>query len=86
MGLDALDVSEKNLDHLTSATGGRLYKPRWFRDLEGTYAEVANELRHQYALYYAPLNKTRDGQFRRVRVETEPSYRVSARAGYYAPK
>ncbi len=86
MGLEALDVSETNLDHLTTATGGRLYKPKSFRDLEGTYAEVANELRHQYALYYAPLNKTRDGRFRRVRVETEPSYRVSARVGYYAPK
>ena len=86
MGLEALDVSEANLDHLTAATGGRLYKPRSFRDLESTYAEVANELRHQYALYYAPLNKSRDGRFRSVRVKTEPSYRVSARVGYYAPK
>lgn len=87
MGLAALDSSEKKLEDLTRATGGRLYLPRSFNDLGQTYAEVASELRHQYALYYAPENKTRDGRFRGVRVETTNSdYSVSARAGYFAPK
>jgi len=87
MGLAALEQSELHLEQLTASTGGRLYKPATFRDLEKTYAEVADELRHQYALYYAPLNPKRDGQFRNVRVETTtPSHRVSARVGYYAPK
>lgn len=87
MGLEALDASERNLDELTKATGGKVYKPRSFNDLEKTYAEVAEELRHQYALYYAPLNKKRDGAFRRVRVETsDPQHRVAARIGYFAPK
>jgi VWFA-related protein len=87
MGLAALDSSERNLEQLTAATGGRLYKPSSFNDLEKTYAEVADELRHQYTLYYSPLNTKRDGQFRRVRVETtNPVHQVSARIGYYAPK
>jgi VWFA-related protein len=87
LGLDALDQSELNLERLTAATGGRLYKPATFRDLEKTYAEVADELRHQYALYYTPLNSERDGEFRKVRVETTNSgHRISARIGYYAPK
>jgi Ca-activated chloride channel homolog len=87
LGLQALDASEQKLEQLTAATGGRLYKPRSFDDLDETYAEVANELRHQYALYYSPLNKKRDGQFRRVRVETkDPSHQVAARVGYFAPK
>jgi len=87
MGLEALDASERNLDQLTKATGGRLYKPSSFNDLDKTYAEVADELRNQYALYYAPLSKKRDGQFRRVRVETtNPLHQVSARIGYYSPK
>lgn len=87
LGLAALASSERNLDELTRATGGRLYEPKSFDDLEATYAEVASELRHQYALYYSPVNKVRDGRFRRVRVETAlPEYRVSARSGYYAPK
>ena len=86
MGLEALDASERNLEQLTSATGGRLYKPKSFSDLESVYREVADELRHQYALYYSPSNRKRDGQFRRVKVETiSPDSRVSARVGYYAP-
>jgi Ca-activated chloride channel homolog len=85
-GLRVLDASERNLAQLTAATGGRLYKPSSFDELDATYREVAEELRHQYALYYMPLNKSRDGQFRRVRVETtDPSNQVSARIGYFAP-
>ena len=87
LGLAALTESERNLEQITAATGGRLYKPTSFRDLERTYAEVADELRHQYTLYYAPLNTKRDGQFRHVRVETtNPGHQVAARIGYYAPK
>jgi VWFA-related protein len=87
LGLRVLDQSEENLDQLAQATGGRLYKPRTFDALESTYAEVAEELRHQYALYFTPVNKARDGSFRRVRVETaNPSYRSHTRVGYFAPK
>ncbi len=87
MGLEALNNSERHLEELTMATGGRLYRPLSFNDLERTYAEVAEELRQQYTLYYSPLNSKRDGQFRRVRVETtDPAHHVSARIGYYSPK
>ena len=87
LGLAALSDSERNLDQLTASTGGRLYKPASFSDLERTYSEVAEELRHQYTLYYSPLNTRRDGQFRRVRVTTTtPAQQVAARIGYYAPK
>ena len=86
-GLRVLDLSEQMLAQLTEATGGRLYKPQSFAGLEATYAEVAEELRHQYALYYTPLNKARDGRFRRVRVETtNPAYQSHTRVGYFAPK
>jgi len=86
-GLRALDESEQTLEQLTTATGGRLFKPRSFNALESTYAEVSEELRHQYALYYTPLNRTRDGSFRRVRVEaTNPSYETHTRIGYFAPR
>lgn len=87
LGLQALDQSEENLAQLARATGGRLYKPPTFDALESTYAEVADELRHQYALYFTPLNKARDGSFRRVRVETaNPAYHPQTRVGYFAPK
>ena len=83
----ALDQSEDNLSQLTAATGGRLFKPLTFAALESTYAEVADELRHQYAIYYTPLNKNRNGAFRRVKVETSnPEYKSQTRVGYFAPK
>ena len=86
MGLEALDASERNLEALTASTGGRVYKPVRFTELQKTYAEVAQELRQQYTLYYSPNNPSRDGKLRRVRVETNnSSHRVSARIGYYAP-
>jgi len=38
-------------------------------------------------LYFTPLNKTRDGSFRRVRVEmTNPAFHPQTRVGYFAPK
>ena len=87
LGLKVLDQSEENLAQLAQATGGRLYRPTSFDALESTYAEVADELRHQYALYFTPLNKSRDGSFRRVRVEmTNPAFHPQTRVGYFAPK
>lgn len=87
LGLKVLDQSEENLAQLAQATGGRLYRPLTFDALESTYAEVADELRHQYALYFTPLNKLRDGSFRRVRVEmANPAFHPQTRVGYFAPK
>jgi len=87
LGIKVLDQSEENLAQLAQATGGKLYKPQTFDALESTYAEVADELRHQYALYFTPLNKSRDGSFRRVRVETaNPAFQSHTRVGYFAPK
>jgi Ca-activated chloride channel family protein len=85
--LRVLDASEQNLAALTRATGGRLYRPQSFRSLESVYAEIADELRHQYALYYTPTSAARDGRFRRVRVEVPGrDYEVSTRVGYYSGK
>lgn len=87
LGIQALDASEANLAQLAQMTGGRLYKPLTFDALESTYAEVAEELRHQYALYFTPLNKARDGSFRKVRVEmANPAFNPQTRIGYFAPK
>lgn len=85
-GLRVLDESEKQLAQLAAATGGRLFRPKSFDALDATYAEVAEELRHQYTLYYSPLDKNRDGRFRRVRVVTsDQTLSVSTRIGYFAP-
>jgi len=86
-GLRVLDASEQSLALFCSSTGGRLYRPAGFDALGGVYAEIADELRHQYALYYRPTNQARDGGFRRVRVEvSRPGMLAASRVGYYAPK
>lgn len=85
--LRVLDASERNLSALTRSTGGRLYRPQSFGALGGVYNEIADELRHQYALYYTPANGARDGRFRRVKVEVQGrDCEVSTRVGYYAPR
>ncbi len=87
LGLAALDASERNLEELTSSTGGKLFRPAAFIDLERIYREVAEELSQQYTVFYSPLDVRRNGRFRRLRVETtNPAHKVSARIGYYAPK
>jgi VWFA-related protein len=86
-GLRVLDASEGNLARLAEATGGRLYTPDSFAALDAVYSEVAEELRHQYALYYTPDDRARDGRFRSVRVlMRDPSLKASTRVGYYAPR
>jgi Ca-activated chloride channel homolog len=87
IGLKVLDQSETLLEQIATATGGRLYRPQSFAGLDSVYAEVAEELRHQYALYYTPINRTRDGGFRRVKVEmTNPAFKAMTRIGYFAPR
>lgn len=85
--LRVLELSEQHLGQLARATGGRLYTPESFDALDRVYTEVAEELRNQYALYYTPLNASRDGRFRRVLVETsDAGHQVTSRIGYYAPR
>ena len=82
-----LDASERSLSQLTSATGGRLYKPPSFATLDRVYTEIAEELRSQYALYYTPTDSARDGRFRRVRVEVPGrDLQVNTRLGFFAPR
>lgn len=86
-GLRVLDISEGNLQRLSEITGGRMFKPRSFVNLEEVYREVAEDLRSQYSLYFSPQNKARDGRFRRLRVEMRrPQLRATTRVGYFAPR
>jgi Ca-activated chloride channel homolog len=86
-GLQILNTSERNLEQIAIATGGKLYIPESFASLSDVYREVAEELRHQYTLYYTPSNTARDGKFRRVKVETvNPALKVTARVGYFSPR
>jgi VWFA-related protein len=78
---------DKVLRYLTSETGGRAFFPFKVEDLEVSFDNIAQELRHQYNISYRPEPLIADGQFHKidVRVRGHKDLVVHARRGYYAP-
>jgi len=80
---------DREMRKLTEETGGRVIDagnhPEKMRD---AFAQLANELRKQYAIGYTPTNQTKDGSFRKVeiRVPKVKDAKIQARKGYYAPR
>ena len=71
--------------YLARRTGGNAYFPRRARELSGFYDRVADELKHQYSIYYSSSNQRRDGAWRRILVSVPGrDVTVKAREGYYA--
>jgi VWFA-related protein len=72
---------------LAEETGGRVLSANSEKKLMQAFDEISDELRSQYTLGYYPSNATRDGKFRKIKVETNNhEMKVLARKGYYAPK
>jgi VWFA-related protein len=85
MSLAQLEASETQLTRIAEETGGRVYLPASFNDLDDAYQQVADELRSQYVIFYTPTNSTRDGSYRAIRVKMKyPGYRATTRFGYYS--
>ncbi len=71
---------------LAQATGGRSFFPSKVDDLDGVYAQIADELASQYTIGYTSKNARRDGAWRRIIVQvTRPNVTPRAKTGYYAP-
>jgi VWFA-related protein len=79
---------DKVLKYLTQETGGRAFFPFKVEDLEQSFENIANELRHQYNISYRPEPLKTDGLFHPVdlRVKGRKDLVVHVRKGYYAPK
>ena len=79
---------DKVLRYLTEETGGRAFFPFKVEDLEQSFENIANELRHQYNIFYRPEPLKTDGMYHTVdlRVKGRKELVVRARKGYYAPK
>lgn len=77
---------DKVLRYLADETGGRSFHPFQATDLEQSFADIANELRHQYFLIYSPTDFALDGSFHKIDVNADiKNVQVRARSGYYAP-
>ncbi len=50
-------------------TGGMSFFPRFVGEYPSVYRQIEEALRSQYSLAYHPTNTTRDGKFRRIKVE-----------------
>ena len=73
------------LGQLADRSGGRLYKAETLGNVQQAFSNIAEELRHQYALSYYPSNTKEDGTYRRVRVQAKtPGVVIRAREGYRA--
>jgi len=73
------------LEDLSLRSGGHHYHAETLDNVYDCFAQIAEELRHQYALSYYPSNSAHDGSFRRIRVKVDRSdVVVRAREGYRA--
>jgi VWFA-related protein len=93
---------ENQLRTFSLMTGGYAWFPQFDGEIPDIFHSVAAFLRNQYSLSYTPANRTRDGKFRKVKVEIvnpdgtpltlldkkgkKLKTQVYAREGYVAPK
>jgi VWFA-related protein len=79
---------DKVLRYLAQETGGRAFFPFKVEDLDQSFENIANELRHQYSISYRPEPLKTDGLFHVIdlRVRERKNLLVNVRRGYYAPK
>ena len=85
-----LDVLYRNADRylndLSTKSGGKLSRADNLQSLPAAFAQIASELRTQYALGYYPSNAAKDGTYRKIQVRTSrKNIVVRARPGYRAP-
>jgi Ca-activated chloride channel family protein len=78
---------DKVLKRFAEETGGQSFFPFKAQDLAQDFENIANELRHQYNVFYRPEPLKTDGQYHsvEVKVKTRKDLVVRARKGYYAP-
>jgi Ca-activated chloride channel family protein len=78
---------EHALATLAASTGGRIFYPSSFQELDTAFSQILRELRTQYLLGYYPKNvQETPGLFHPIKVEAKGGMlRVIARSGYYEP-
>ena len=82
---EAFDMGHDRLQELAEIGGGLFYEVERLEDLAGAYERVIADLGTVYSLEYRPLNKTRDGRWRAIRVKIDrPSAVARGKNGYYA--
>lgn len=79
---------DKVMRYFAAETGGQAFFPFQASDLNQSFENISNELRHQYNIFYRPEPFKADGLYHTVeiRVKGRKDLLVRCRKGYYAPK
>jgi Ca-activated chloride channel family protein len=79
---------DKVMRYFAEQTGGVSFFPFQAKDLDQSFENIANELRHQYNLFYRPQPLNNDGLYHTVQIKVKSRHDlvVRARKGYYARK
>ena len=79
---------DKILRYFANETGGQVYFPFKASDLNQSFENIGNELRHQYNIFYRPEPLKADGLYHAVEIKVKgrKDLVVRCRKGYYAPK
>ncbi len=77
---------DKIMRYFAEQTGGASFFPFQANDLNQSFENIANELRHQYNLFYRPDPGKNDGLYHSVQIKVKDRRNlvVRARRGYYA--
>ena len=82
----AYSKADSYLIALAAKSGGRLLRADTLVSLPDAFAQIAAELRTQYAIGYYPTNKDRNGTFRKIKVtSSRKGVKLRSRPGYRAP-
>ncbi|HEY3040467.1 MAG TPA: VWA domain-containing protein [Pyrinomonadaceae bacterium] len=82
---EAFDAGYDRMKEMADTGGGVFYEVESLADLAGAYERVVADLGTVYSLAYRPLDKTRDGKWRAIRVNVaRPSAVARGKHGYYA--
>jgi Ca-activated chloride channel homolog len=63
------NADDKELRHLCEETGGQIFLPSEKIELFKAFAQVAQDLRQEYVIYYRPLAQEKTGKRREIRIK-----------------
>jgi VWFA-related protein len=61
--------ADSQLRTFSTETGGMAFFPHFMAEFPSIYQTISQSLRSQYVLSYTPSNQTRDGKYRKIKVE-----------------
>jgi len=61
--------ADSQMTTFAKESGGMAFFPRFYGEMPGIYQTITEAMRNNYVLTYTPSNQTRDGKFRKIKVD-----------------